>query len=494
MTTFRQILFVSFTAAVCITAHATEPNAANPGGAPASVVWSQPPIEIAPLLDPNVQPVFYGWGEPARSTQKSDASRQWRMVTDDFPCLGPLPITHIRWWGSYKAWDQVTPPALQPVAWHIGFWMNTRPDLTADQVFPERMVWSLEVPHERVTFEPAGTSQFPQQLDTTCYRYDLSLEPNEWFRQVEFQAQAGVFWISITAIYPVDAEAKNQWAWQTRAQPWRQGAQMPAIMGDWPTLDMPALFPGRIYPVTSSAACGTEQAYDVAFELLTDPNSVAWDQPFEGLRTWPYAEDHLSYGVDDSLGVTMGQEVYDDWPSATTDPIVAVAWYGSYAGHGYKASNCDNPPRPRRPDYFALTILRSTPGFPTAPGGMAWQYLAGEFDETFVGFDCWPETEPNEAVFRYTVRLPEESWFQPPDANEVYWLNIVAVYWGDSLEAVTEPWGWTSRSHAFGNPAQAIAVKEDGWHTDSLSSPAGPVDVCLTLYTRPATQTQQIGD
>jgi hypothetical protein len=450
-----------------------------------ALVWSQPPLEIDSHADPNIQRVFCGWDEPARSTHSTGGTRQWRMVVDDFPSTGSAPITHIRWWGCYKAWKQAEPPTLQPSAWHIGFWLNTRSDLSADQVYPERLVWGLEVSPDRVTSAPAGVNQFPQHVDATCYQYDLALDPNEWFRQADFSPRRGVFWISITAVYPTDAQPVNQWGWQTRPAPWRDGAQLPAIMGDWPTPDMPALFPGRIYPVTSSLLCGTEQPYDMAFELLTDSDSVAWNQPFEDLRTWPYAEDHLSYGVDNGLSVVMGQEVYDDWLAATTDPVVALAWYGSYPGYGYQPCACDNPSSPRRPDYFALTMLRSTPGFPTAPGGMIWQYLATDFDETLVGFDGHPSAEPNEAVFRYTVRIPQESRFQPSDVNAVYWLNIVAVYQDDGLQAVTTPWGWTSRPHTFGTPAQSMATRDDGWHVDSLSSPAGPVDMCLTLYTAP---------
>ncbi len=302
---------------------------------------------------------------------------------------------------------------------------------------------------------------------------DPNLDPNEWFRQADFPAQAGVFWISITAVYPMDAESMYQWNWQTRPHPWRQGAVMPAIMGDWPTPEMPDLFPGRIYPVTSSLLCGTEQAYDMAFELLTEPGSVASNRPFEDLRTWPHAEDSPSYGVDNGMGVVMGSEVYDDWQSATTDPIVALAWYGSYPGHGYEACECNNPSGPRTPDFFDLNLRASTSGDPAVLGSGVWQYRAAAFDEVLVGFDRHPQGDPNEAVFRYTVFLPEDAWFQPSDANAIYWLNVVAVYRDQMLEAIAQPWGWTNRSHAFGSPAQSTASGLD----------PSPVDMAFTLYT-----------
>ena len=88
--------------------------------------------------------------------------------------------------------------------------------------------------------------------------------------------------------------------------------------------------------------------------------------------------------------------------------------------------------------------------------------------------------DPNEGATFMWSQPPIE----PPDAKEVYWLNIVAVYRDDSLQAVTRPWGWTGRPHAFGSPAQSMGFKEDGRHVDSLSSPAGPVDMAFTLYTQ----------
>jgi hypothetical protein len=86
------------------------------------IKWSQPPIERDPNMD--TPPVFCGWDEPARSTEQTGLRRQWRMDADDFRCLGPIPITRIRWWGGYKAWTLPEPPESQPMAWHIGFWAN----------------------------------------------------------------------------------------------------------------------------------------------------------------------------------------------------------------------------------------------------------------------------------------------------------------------------------------------------------------------------------
>lgn len=38
------------------------------------IQWSQPPVEIDPNVD--VPPVFFGWSEPARSTEYTGSKRQ----------------------------------------------------------------------------------------------------------------------------------------------------------------------------------------------------------------------------------------------------------------------------------------------------------------------------------------------------------------------------------------------------------------------------------
>ncbi|MHC4440401.1 MAG: delta-60 repeat domain-containing protein, partial [Planctomycetota bacterium] len=264
-----------------------------------SLMWSQPPVEI----DPNIQqePVFCGYGEPAQSTQQNGLRRQWRMDADDFRCFGPMPITGIRWWGRYKGWTFSEPPELQPEAWHIGIWANQVEGVTQDESFPERMVWSLEIPAELIHFEPIGHIEFPQLLPIVCYLYEIQLEPEERFYPEAYESNDDIFWITVTAFYPADVEQKNTWGWLTRPHLWGNGAVMPAIMGDWPAYDE-RLFPERIYPIENSSLCGQDQPYDMCFELLTGQSFVKWDQPFTGLRDWPYSEAQESFAIENELG------------------------------------------------------------------------------------------------------------------------------------------------------------------------------------------------
>ena len=452
------------------------------------VKWSQPPIEI----DPNLEeaPVFCGWDEPARSTEQTGERRQWRMDADDFRCLGPIPITRIRWWGGYKAWTSPEPPELQPEAWHIGIWANQVEGVTQDESFPERMVWSLQIPAERIHFEPVGHIEFPQKLPETCFLYEVALEPEEWFHQVAYESNYDIFWISITAIYPADAEAKNMWGWTTRPHLWGHGAVMPAIMGDWPTFDE-RLFPGRIYPIENSLLCGRNQAYDLCFELLTEQPWVKWDQPFTGIRDWPGYTDGMSMALEPEGGeLSILRQVADDWLCERKDPVTAMAWNGSYIGYGYEACKCYEVPEPLKPDYFLLSIWSDTSGadfeHDNHPGEKIWEYKAYDYDEVLAGYDRNPETEPNEPVFRYSVRLPEEAWFRQPATESIYWFSVVAVY-NESIDEIPCSWGWTNHSHTFGSPA---LTRDDSmsmilqWQPP-LSPDLWPADMSFIFFTAP---------
>lgn len=448
--------------------------------------WSQRPIEI----DPSAQesPVFCGWDEPARSTQSSGQRRQWRMDADDFRCLGPAPVTRIRWWGGYKAWNHLEPPEVQPMSWHIGVWANQVEGLEPSQLYLG-LVWSVEIPDERVHREPVGLGEFPEKLPAMCFLCEVDLEPEEWFHQAEFQSDAGVFWLSITAVYPPDVQQVNLWGWKTRPHVWRDGAVSPAIMGEWPTHDE-QLFPGRITPIENSALCGREQPHDLCFELLTEHPWVKWDQPFTGIRDWPHYEAHLSMATEDAHGLSVAQQVSDDWLCESRTPIVAISWHGSYIGYGYDACRCNQNMEPRRPDYFLLTVSANASAdaqTPFAhPGQALWQFKASNYDEVLVGFDKHPDPEPNERVFRYSVRLPNERWFWQDGSSQLLWFSALAVY-GEPTTGLPYRWGWTNHPHTSENCAVAAQPgPEVQLIQQQLQDHTGaPIDMSFTLHTCP---------
>jgi uncharacterized delta-60 repeat protein len=445
-----------------------------------SLVWSNPPVEIGPNIQQG--PVFCGFDEPARSTEQTGQKRQWRIDADDFRGLGPIPITRIRWWGGYKAWTSSEPPQLQPDLWHIGIWVNQVEGVTQEESFPERLVWSLEVPAERIHIEPVGQTEFPEKLPETCFFYEVQLEPEEWFHQAAYESNDNVFWISITAVYPADAEQKNMWGWMMRPYIWGNGAVMSAIIGDWPTYDE-RLFPGRIYPIENSLLCGQNQGYDMCFELLTEQPWIKWDQPFMDLRDWPDSEDEESFAIEDEEGnLQIERRITDDWLCERMDPVIAVSWHGSYIGYKYEACDCNEIEQPSRPDYFMLSlrIPSNVPAGDGNPGELVWEYLAYDYDEVLVGYDRNPESEPNEPVFCYSVRLPVEAWFHQEHIDQTYWFSVVAVYKA-RLDEIQYPWGWTSCSHTFSSTA--LSVTDDSSVPEPLYDQKNePVDMSFTLF------------
>jgi len=117
------------------------------------------------------------------------------------------------------------------------------------------------------------------------------------------------------------------------------------------------------------------------------------------------------------------------------------------------------------------------------PGELIWEYLAYDYDEVLIGYDRNPEGQPNESVFRYSVRLPEDAWFQQEHFDQIYWFSVLAVF-RESTGEIPYWWGWTSRPHMFGSPA--ISITNDDSVPEPIYNQADePVDMSFTLFTVP---------
>jgi hypothetical protein len=461
---------------------------ATPAGEEAPVKWSQPPLAIDLNVDPNAPQTFCAYYQSSKSTVLADGRRVWNMVVDDFRGLGPMPVTGLRWWGFYKGWTEPEPPAVQPLHWLVTFWVN-RPEPADESLFPEIMVWRLDIPAERVRIEPAGMDDFPHRFSEMCFRHELALEPNEWFRQGQFTAEQDLYWVGVAAVYPEGTPNKNLWGWATRPEVWRDPGQIIVMYGDGPGAQT-QLWPGTLLPVTSSDLCGRQRGYDIAFELLTAQPWVKWDQPFDGLRAWPPYEDLESQGILNEQQENIGRLVADDWTSDGHTPVLAIAWWGSYIGYGHEACRCLEQPEPPRPDYFLLTLWTSVGPDREAdyarPSEVVWQCRAFAFDEVLVGYDRNPAGEPNEPVYRYSVRLPAENWFRPQNAGNRYWFSVAAVY-TDPRPLPVYSWGWTNHPQVSGAGATFIDYRmatRPQW--GPLRDPQGrPVGMSFTFFTEP---------
>ena len=235
--------------------------------------------------------------------------------------------------------------------------------------------------------------------------------------------------------------------------------------------------------------CGQNQAYDLCFELLTEQPWVKGNQPFTGIRNWQNYEDEKSMALESEEGeLSISRQIADDLLCKSMDPVTAIAWNGSYIGYGYEACKCEEVPELRKPDYFLLSIRdnvhTSTAEPNNYPGEKIWEYTAYDYDEVLVGYDRNPEDEPNEPVFRYCVRLPEDEWFRQENPEQIYWFSVIAVF-KEITGEIPYQWGWTNHSHMFGSAALARDFNPDTmsqWQplldaTDRL------IDMSFTLFT-----------
>jgi hypothetical protein len=449
--------------------------------------WSQPPIEIDPASD---VPTYCGWDEQSHNRQSPQPWKR-KIVADDFRCIGSMPVTSIHWWGSFSGWEwpgmQGQLPPVLPEKWWIGFWSNVpawAEPYYLPYSYPDMLRYSITIPAARVDFNEVGSDEYGTSPHDICYQYNVDLEPNEVFRQDDFNGVTydNTYWISIVAEYNVP-EAYYPWGWKTRPWSWKDDA----VTFILPTKPGPNYItdPCQIVPIVDPM---WGESVDVAFELDTDPNYIKWEQLYTGIRNWPHYEDVNSMLSMWNLGAE--QLVVDDWRCVRRTPVTAVVWWGSYIGYGYEA--CQGPvPRPVPPNRFKLTMWTDVAADPcdpcsySHPGEVIWQYDTNEYDEVLVGYDKYPEGEPNEPVFRYSVRLPDANWFHQPDYNEVFWLSVQAIY---DINMPNYNWGWTNHKHVFNDDAVAgYRNPTNGeWIWEELSDQTGASeDMSFILFTDP---------
>jgi hypothetical protein len=372
-----------------------------------------------------------------------------------------MPIDSIHWWGSYVGWDGVEPPELQPTAWRIGFWSNVPPGAVDPDIYysyPDKLLWQIEVPADRVKSEWVGSDEFPQRPLETCFQYYVDLEPNEVFWQHDFirRTKDNIFWLSIAAVYPPDTAIVFPWGWKTRPWSWMDDAVWFEVYRD----PLPGMRtdPISIVPIEEPT---TGESFDVAFELDTDPNWVKWEQPFTGIRHWPHYEDELSMGIvrhytkikwlqppdiEPQVSIDVDATTEGQWPPQiladdflcqATGPITDIhiwgSWYHDYLPAGSPLAVT-----------FTLSIHEDIPAdvSPTGysmPGKLLWmrEFQPGRFDAWIYAQrleEGWyvpcllpPYYEPyaDSVCWQYDFHInPDEAFHQ--EEGTIYWLDVQA--------------------------------------------------------------------
>jgi len=426
---------------------------------PEPLKWEQPPIEWDALA---TDITFCGWDEPSYAEEIPGATESSSSYpADDFRCLGPMPVTSIHWWGSYRDWREQTLPVIGPDGWRITFWDNTPADASNPYSRPGKMVWQFDVAPARVSARPAGFDRFPNQSSDSCFAYSLSLDPREYFWQQRYEGD--IFWISVAALYKTQ-RPDHVWGWKTRPWSWMDGAvrfvsQLSVTPGGLP---ISAIF---IEPIQEIDACGDKAKYDMAFTLDTDPNYVKWQQPFTGLRDWPHYEDEPSMS---SLTQTPGQAIKwlqepdlsrtgvdmdattdlpplacpeilaDDYECTIPGPVTQIEIWGSWYQDILIGNDAGNAT-------FTLSIRKDVPATSIAagysmPGAVLWSkvFSKGQFAVEKVAADiegfaipCESSYSANDhqGVYKYTFTIdPAEAFVQEGTADRpvVYWLSVQA--------------------------------------------------------------------
>jgi len=452
------------------------------------VKWSQPPIEIDPML--GRMPTYCGWDEPSFSTKEMGTQPAfWQIAADDFRCLGAMPITSVHWWGSYKGWLERNPPAGQsPAYWQIAFWTNAPIDVIHPYSRPQKLLWSIRVKPERVEEVWVGMDHFPNPdvIPDSCFQYFVKLQPEECFWQEKYIASQGgdtVFWISITAVYRGFPGPVYPWGWKTRPAHWMDDGVRFSLRQDDLQLGQ-VLDPATITPIKASI-CGAEpQSFDLAFELDTDPNYIKWEQPFTGLRHWPHYEDVMSMGQEHTVTVELTkyeqvpdlteagidvdatfitdtarwlpQRLADDFPCDTSGLITDIHIWSSW----YHDMLPGMPPPHPGNVVFRLSIYADIPAStsPTGysmPGAVQWtkEFQPGQFEVSIEASNlhegyfvpCAPYFEPvgDTVCFRYDFYInPSEAFPQKgaPGKRIVYWLGVEARPIGGTTQDVRFGW------------------------------------------------------
>ncbi len=456
----------------------------------------------------------------------------WMLVADDFRCLGTMPITSLHWWGSYSGWDRPSgmPPQL-PIAWKVCFWSNVPADPLSSPCFsyPEELLWQVNINADRVDIQKVAKDYYVQYPEDICYQYNLQLDPNEWFRQSEFEDRTidNIYWISIAAVYDTndDIYPEYPWGWKTRPESWMDDAIRFY-------LDEP-FEPGLILDPSANSMWPLEdpagESVDVSFELDTDPNYIKWEQPFTGIRDWPHYEDIRSMAtitewteqitkwsqkpdledinsidVDATIEqIWKPQVLADDFHCELTGPITQIDVWGSWYH--------DHPPfDDPMAVTFTLSIHKDIPASesPTGysiPGELLWkkQFFPGEFEVQLyeVTEEGWfvPCAEPpayNSSADTYCFLY--NFFIDPPDAftqeiGNIYWLDVQAqpifeAGWPEPIR-----FGWKN-SYTEWNDDAVWAVGEDppeGLWNELRYPPGHPyaggsINLAFAIYTETA--------
>jgi hypothetical protein len=490
--------------------------------------WSQPPIErdLTSRL-----PIYCGWDEPAFANKPFLWTGTYKLVADDFRCVGSMPVTSVHWWGSYDGWQNDDPPQSQPESWQIAFWSNVPADTRYPFSRPGKVLWVVNATPSRVEEEKVGVDEFPQKPSETTFQYLLKLQQHEYFWQDRYLSDTteNVFWISITAVYTSYPEPRNPWGWKTRPEPWMDAAVKAEFRND--TLRMGfELDPATAQPITDSLVCERLDKYDMAFELDTDPAYIKWEQAFTGIRDWPHYEDEESVATEGGPGaatkwlqppditssgidVDITKDIPPTWPTTIcaddfecreSGPITMITLWASWYHDVLPGSSPESAT-------FTLSIRQDVPAgrSPTGysmPGPVLWQkeFKRGQFtvepiegpaEGYYSPANSTYEANNHLMVYKYIFKIDPAEAFEQTGTERypvVYWLSAQASLI-HAPGTVATRFGWKTSTSHWNDAAVWVRAEEpyDGmWNELAYPKehPLGgrPIDLAFSIDTETA--------
>lgn len=394
--------------------------------------WGQPPLPAEPWN------VFYGWNQQSMENIPP-------IAADDWVCTNSLPITKIRWWGSFIGWNHPDPP-YNINAFRIRFWTDV--PAGADPQFPFSHPGGQVGPEifcQNFTVQWVGWDYDPRSgRYEACFMYEQVLLPHEWFYQNPGNG-TNIYWISIEAVAP---DPPLLWGWKTRPREPNSPAPDDAVMFD-PRVPwyQPLWWPD---PTNS---------WDLAFELICEATvpTAKWTQ-------WPdLTENGIDINCTSNAPAPNPFLLADDFLCTSTGPITNITIWASWKDDAMPGNNPSNV-------IFTLSIHTDTtntsPPFNSMPGTCLWTstFTPGRFICTQVTTNkyeyWWNPSEPNalfpgdQTCYRYDFHIPPAQAFNQqgtPDQPVVYWLDVQARPGGGTAP---HKLGWkTSTNH---------------WHDDAV--------------------------
>jgi len=391
--------------------------------------WSQPPIEIDPTSS---IPVYCGWDELSSfSGPMTTGVGLWKLVADDFRCLGSMPIASVHWWGSHLGWDGSEPPHL-PKAFHIGFWTNVAAGYNPHVVpfsHPGKLLWEVYSYNYDCNF--VGYDRFPMLEQLIADNPYVTVQGNEDFNWAGFNG----WWIRGDS-----ADVEFMFT----------GLDPAAISGSHVLVK---------FNLGVTNHLNGEEGLDGLVDVTINPGLVGW-----------------TYTVKDVLfdNLDAANHVYAMGTGGTYETTASILVHKSYIQGGILTikvhRNRDvKDTLPAAPVSTNQPIDTSTVP-PTVPTGCY------DFDDAHTvhihvattnangtvaangEVTLWAEAD-QEACFQYYAKFDPNEYFRQGDfldqtQDNVYWISIAAIY--DDIAENAFPWGWKTRPRHWMDDAVVI--------------------------------------